>query len=87
MGRQTYLPIILAFAAIAIVEPRWRWQSILAFAIACAVPAPVFITWHGLTPPSLKQTGGSIVFEHGLMAFAYLAIVVAILAPEYYATP
>ena len=86
VGRQTYLPIVLAFAAIAVVAPRWRLQSILAFAIAGAVPIPVFITWHGLTPPAQRQVGGSIVLEHGLLAFAYLAIVVAILAPQYYAT-
>jgi hypothetical protein len=86
VGRQTYLPILPGFAAIAVVEPRWRLQSILAFAIACAVPLPVFIIWHGLTPPAQRQVGGSIVLEHGLLAFAYLAIVVAILAPKYYAT-
>lgn len=85
LGRQTYLPIICAFAVVAFSEKRWREPALVALLVACAIPLPVFITWGGLVPRTLAHVGGGIVVGHGLLAFAYLAFVVGIIAPRFFA--
>ena len=83
-GRQTYLPLLVIFPVIGMFEARWRWPAAAAFLISCAIPLPMFLVWRGLTPPSQAYLGGGISLEHGLLAFAYLAVVVAIIAPRFY---
>jgi hypothetical protein len=84
-GRQTYLPMVAAFVAIAIVHKQWRWPAALGAMASCLISLPIFIVWGGLTPPSQAFAGGGIALKHGLLAFAYLAVTVAIVAPRFYA--
>jgi hypothetical protein len=85
LGRQTYLPLLLAFLAIAMACKHYRAPAFVALLIAFAVPLPAFILWQGLVPPGLGYVGRGVSVTHGLLAFSYLAIVVGIVAPRFFA--
>ena len=85
LGRQPYLPAAGGFVLIALFEPRFRWPAALAAILACAVPLPVFLLWHGLVAPQVANVGG-ISLQHGALAFAYISVIVMILAPRYFVT-
>lgn len=85
LGRQPYLPAAGGFVLIAIFEPRFRWPALLATVLACAVPLPVFLLWGGLVAPQVAWVGG-VDLSHGALAFAYLSVLVLILAPAYFMT-
>jgi len=85
LGRQPYLPAAGGFVLIAVFEPRFRWPAVMAAALSCAVPLPVFLLWGGLVAPQVAWVGG-IDLSHGALAFAYLSALVLILAPAYFMT-
>jgi hypothetical protein len=85
LGRQPYLPAAAGFVLIAIFEPRFRWPALVAAALSCAVPLPIFLLWGGLVAPQVAWVGG-VNLSHGALAFAYLSALVLILAPAYFMT-
>jgi hypothetical protein len=86
LGRQTNLPVIAAFVAVAIASRRWRWPALIACLMASLIPLPVFITWGALTRESQASVGNgiSISIEHGVVAFAYLSMILYWLAPDFF---
>jgi 4-amino-4-deoxy-L-arabinose transferase-like glycosyltransferase len=84
LGRQTYFPLIFIFLFLAWFNRTWRLPAISGFSIAFLIPLPVFILWGGLVPKSQSIVAGGINLTHGLLAIAYLGIVVAILAPSFF---
>ena len=86
LGRQPYLPALLAFFLISAFVSRFRWPALAGAGVAVAVVLPVFIVWGGLLPPGQPSVGGHIVFEYGALGFAYAAIFVLLLAPRFFAT-
>jgi hypothetical protein len=85
MGRQTYLPSIIVFLLLAMSNRSWRWPAITGFLIAILIPLPVFlITAPFWNPPLIELPGYGISLTHGVLAIAYLSIVVTILAPKYF---
>lgn len=85
LGRQPYLPAAGGFVLIAVFEPRFRWPALMAAALSCAVPLPVFLLWGGLVAPQVAWVGG-VDLGHGALAFAYLSALILILAPGYFLT-
>ncbi len=87
LGRQTYLPIIAGFAAVALFSKRWRWPALLGGMAACLIPLPMFIIWGGLLRQDLQTPmGGGIVIKHGVVALASLATAIGLLAPGFFKT-
>ncbi len=84
LGRQTYLSVIPAFAVGAVVSKRWRWPAIVGGLLTLLIPLPVFVIWGGLTRESQAGVGGGVSIEHGVLAFAYLALVLGLLAPRFF---
>lgn len=85
LGRQTYLPAVTGFALVAIFSRRLRIPAAVALLLAVLLPLPVFVIWGGLRPPGVAgviKSGVSI--QYGLLAFAYLAVVAALVAPSIY---
>ncbi len=84
LARQTYLPILVGFGFVVVWNKHCRYPAILGLIIACVIIAPVFAAWGGLMPRSSAYVGGGIAIEHGFLAIAYLAFIIAIIAPSYY---
>jgi hypothetical protein len=86
LGRQLYLVVMVVPLAGAVLEKRLR-IAVLCFAtIALAAPAFVFVTWGGLVPPSVRAIAASGSLSQGLLAVAYVAICVVVLAPSWFAS-
>lgn len=83
LGRQTYLPAVCGFLAIAAFAPPLRWAALAGAVAAVAVPLPVFLLWGGLVEPDQRFVGG-LDLGHGALAFCYLAVLFLILAPRFY---
>ncbi|NIG56315.1 glycosyltransferase family 39 protein [Chitinophaga sp. Cy-1792] len=88
IGRSPFLIMIPAAAAILIDSPksRMRWMVFLVFSVcALAIALPLFIVWKGLMPPkqAVIATGGFSIW-HGILSFAYGAMVTIIIAPRWF---
>jgi uncharacterized membrane protein YuzA (DUF378 family) len=87
LGRQVYLVLIVVPLAGALLEKRLRSAVLCFVPIALAAPLFVFVTWGGLVRPSQQATiVGSGSLLDALLAVAYLAICVVILAPTWFAS-
>jgi hypothetical protein len=86
LGRQPYLPAVVGLVVIAVAIPRARFPALAAAALAIALPLPIFLLWGGIVPPQVAFVGGGLSPWHGVLGFAYLSIVILILAPRYYLT-
>ncbi len=84
LGRQLYLPGAIGFVLIAAAVPRVRAAALAAATVTALTVAPVFVLWSGVVPPSTPEVSGSLSIRHGFLAIAYVAIVIAIVAPSFY---
>ena len=85
LGRQTYLPALLGFALVGWQRPAMRGGAGYAVLIAIALILPMIVIWGGLSPPTQTPAMRSIVPEHGVLAFIYLACVTVLIAPGFFA--
>lgn len=88
LGRSPFLIMVPAAGALLTgnFQDRRRWGLLTVYAgTALAMCLPVFIIWKGLTPPQQAFTAaGGLSPQHGMLAFAYGALVTFILAPEWF---
>ena len=85
LGRQTYLPALLGFALVGWQRPAQRGGAGYAVLIAIALILPMIVIWGGLSPPTQTPAMRSIVPEHGVLAFIYLACATLLIAPGFFA--
>ncbi|GAA0560783.1 glycosyltransferase family 39 protein [Chitinophaga japonensis] len=88
LGRSPFLVLVPAAGALLLYHfrhPR-RWMIVVIYAaVALAMCLPVFYIWKGLTPPQQAFTGaGGLSFEHGMLAFAYGALITLLIAPRWF---
>lgn len=84
LTRQTYLPLVGVPLLFAVYYQRHIAASALCCAGALILVMPVFYLWGGLTPPGLEQVAGGLNLGHGAIVFGYIAVLAAILAPDFY---
>ncbi|MBL8552414.1 MAG: hypothetical protein JNJ73_20675 [Hyphomonadaceae bacterium] len=86
LGRQPYLPAAIGFLCIALFRARLRWPALAAFLIVLGATAPVFAIWGGILPPRMagEVSGGRLAPFNGFLAFCYLGVMLAILAPDFF---
>lgn len=88
LGRSPFL--IMAPAAGALLVQHFRdgrrWLILAIYAgTALAMCLPVFIIWKGLMPPQQAFTAaGGLSPQHGMLAFAYGALLTFIIAPRWF---
>lgn len=85
LGRQTYLPALIGFALVAWKLPAQRGGAMLATVLGVALVLPMIVIWEGLSPPAQVPAMRSIVPEHGVLAFIYLACATLLIAPGFFA--
>ena len=85
LGRQTYLPALLGFVLIGWKIPAQRGGAALATLLAVVLVLPMIVIWGGLSPPTQLATMRSIVPEHAVLAFIYLACATLLIAPGFFA--
>ncbi|MBW8686734.1 glycosyltransferase family 39 protein [Chitinophaga rhizophila] len=88
LGRSPF--VVMAPAALLLLlhtaggKMKWAIVTIyIGLALACCIP--VFLIWEGLMPP--KQaiiSQGGLVPWHGILAFAYGALIAVIIAPSWF---
>ena len=89
-GRQTALPIIAAvpllllrFRTSQAVITRNRLLPLIVFLVTSVViPIWLIIVWQGITPPSHVFINEGLRLEHGVLNFAFAAILIMLLAPR-----
>lgn len=88
LGRSPFLVIVPASAALLLQHfgDGKRWLRLMLYnGSALAMCIPVFIIWKGLVPPQQAFTGaGGIDIWHGILSFAYGALLVVIIAPSWF---
>lgn len=88
LGRSPFLMIVPSALLLLLQSPvelkRWAIVSIyMSVALLCCIP--VFVIWGGLVPPKEAViTAGGIVTWHGILAFAYGALIILIIAPGWF---
>ncbi|MBV8253774.1 MAG: hypothetical protein JO154_14290 [Chitinophaga sp.] len=88
LGRSPFIVMIPASGILILHHWRdsRRWMVIILFALtALAICAPVIYIWKGLMPPkqALVAAGGFSLW-HGILAFAYGAMMTIIIAPSWF---
>lgn len=88
LGRSPFLIMVPAAGALLINHFRstGRWLLVIIYcSVALAMCLPVFYIWKGLTPPQQAFTAaGGLDAEHGMLAFAYGALITFLLAPGWF---
>lgn len=88
LGRSPFLLVAFAAGVLLLVDLKNinRWISVAVFSIsALAMCIPVFAIWEGLVPPQQAFVGaGGIVPWHGILAFAYGALLIIIICPKWF---
>lgn len=88
LGRSPFL--LLGLASFSLLLNNFsnarRWRTVLLYSlIGWGMAVPVFIIWNGLVPPQQAFVGeGGISFWHGILAFAYGALLTLIIAPRWF---
>lgn len=88
LGRSPFL--LLAFAAFALLYGNTgsaaRWRTVILYAATgLSMAIPVFLIWGGLVPPQQAfVSAGGINVWHGILAFAYGALLTLIIAPHWF---
>lgn len=84
IGRQTYLPAVLALIVFILREPRLR-MKVLSIMLIALLPLGVLISiWQGLVPPSHAFFGKGFSLEHLILGFAYAGILVFFIYPHWF---
>lgn len=88
LGRSPFLLLGLASFSLLLnnfSNPR-RWRTVLLYSlIGWGMAVPVFMVWDGLVPPQQAFVGqGGISIWHGILAFAYGALLTLIIAPRWF---
>ncbi|RAJ79943.1 dolichyl-phosphate-mannose-protein mannosyltransferase [Chitinophaga dinghuensis] len=88
LGRSPFIVMIPASGVLLLYHWRdsRRWMLVILFAVtALAICAPVIYIWKGLMPPkqALVAAGGFSLW-HGILAFAYGAMMTIIIAPSWF---
>nr|WP_262916008.1 glycosyltransferase family 39 protein [Chitinophaga filiformis] len=89
LGRSPFVMIVPA-ALLLLLQSAGEWKRwvivsiYMGVALLCCIP--VFVIWGGFIPPkqAVMSTGG-IMHWHGILAFAYSALIVFIVAPGWFA--
>lgn len=88
LGRSPFVVIIPA-ALLLLLQSAGEWKKwvivsiYMGLALACCVP--VFVIWGGLMPPKQAVISeGGLVPWHGILAFAYGALIAVIVAPAWF---
>lgn len=81
LGRQTYLVVIPAVAALFAVSPR-NWSAwLLCLVLTCVTCGWLFVFWGGLVPSNVAFVNNSIRLDHGIIALSYVAAATLFLRP------
>jgi 4-amino-4-deoxy-L-arabinose transferase-like glycosyltransferase len=88
LGRSPFLLLGLASFSLLLnnfSNPR-RWRTVLLYSLTgWGMAVPVFMVWNGLVPPQQAFVGqGGISIWHGILAFAYGALLTLIIAPRWF---
>jgi hypothetical protein len=84
LGRQPFLAVLLAVPALVYTGRIRLISAAVLGAVAVIPPAVVFFIWGGLVPPKAATVGEGMSVSHGILAFAYAAILMLIWAPRWY---
>jgi len=83
LGRQTYLPAVLALFIVPVRE-RKLWMKTLLMVVIGILPLSVVISvWGGLVPPLLACTDQGFAWSHLMLALAYTGILIFIFSPRW----
>lgn len=62
-----------------------RWRTLIIYgACGLAMAIPVFLAWNGLVPPQQAFVGKGFNAWHGILAYAYGALLTLIIAPGWF---
>jgi len=87
LGRSPFLTLGLASGILLLYDFRSvrRWRTLLLFGVvAMSMAIPVFIIWGGLVPPQQAFVGKGYSGWHGILAYAYGALLTVIIAPRWF---
>lgn len=84
LGRQ---PLLLVLPAALIFIARTRDSTLrlcLFLALTLGILGTVFWIWGGIVPPKTAWVGKGISLHNGLLSFSYAAVMILILAPDWF---
>jgi hypothetical protein len=87
IGRAPFMVLLLPYGYFLSLHTKgWDRMGTLVFysAVAMAFPLPLFFIWEGLVPPHQQYISGGLNAWHGILAFAYGAIVAFFIAPQWF---
>ena len=87
LGRSPFLTLGFASATLLLYDYKnpQRWRTLLIFGItALGVAIPVFLAWDGLVPPQQAFVGQGFSIWHGILAYAYGALLTLFIAPRWF---
>lgn len=87
IGRQTYLALLAAPAAVGVFFREHRIPTIAFIVGALVVPALVFGVWGGPEPPfcrALYEERAPLSLHHALLSFGYGSIVMLLISPRWF---
>lgn len=87
LGRSPFLVLSIASSALLLgkFSSPARWRTLILFAFCgLSIAIPVFLTWKGLVPPQQAFIGEGFSIWHGMLSFAYGALLAAIIAPRWF---
>jgi hypothetical protein len=83
LGRQTYLAVIPAVAALFLAAPKKWMLWLVCLAVAAGSCSWLFILWHGLVPPSQHHVASGIRLDFGVLSVSYVAAATLFLSPQW----
>ncbi len=83
LGRQTYLIILPAVAALCYTSPKNRVLWILCLLTTAMTCGWLFILWGGLVPPIYESVGDGIRIDHGFLSLSYIAAATLFINPRW----
>lgn len=83
LGRQVYLIVLPAVAALLLVAPRQWGLWLVCLCVACGACGWLFVLWGGLVPPSLRFVNSAVRLDHGVFSLSYVAAATLFLRPEW----
>lgn len=84
LGRQTYLPALLALT-IYIARGNRFWPKMLLIMLLALLPFGwVVSVWGGLTPPAVAYMSRGFTFSHIIFGLAYAGLSILIISPQWF---